>query len=206
MIGIIVIAACSKDDTDDNQSLSGSQSPMGAVGVTVSSATVEIAGVKNFSAMVTSLKDGISYYSASATVTNSIFKNMMANFPGVTITGDQVTITDFGIQQTTEGIRSVTGNTAGVIVKYDAAVGDTYPIGSTGLVRTVVSKSTTDDYYYSGMFIKTIQVDMPSTSLKSSSISKCTFIANHKYGLVGGKVTFGDGSVASFPVYTSTTN
>jgi hypothetical protein len=198
--------SCTKDDTDDPAELTGEQSPMGAVGVTVSSSSAEIAGVKDFSASVTGLNKGISSYSAKATVTNALFKNMVANFPGVTINGDTVSITDLQIQQTTEGIKNLTGYTAGVLVKYDATVGDTYPIGNTGKVRTVVSKSTTDDYPYGFLLIKTVQVDMPPTSLKSTGISKFTFVANHKFGLVGLKVAFDDQSSVTFPVYSSAEN
>ena len=64
---------------------------MGEVGVTVSSSSAEIAGVSNMTATVTNLEDGISTYTGTATITNPLFKNMIANFPGATINGDEVT-------------------------------------------------------------------------------------------------------------------
>ena len=190
----------------DKDDIGGDQSPMGEVGVTVSSSSAEIAGVSNFSAVITNLEDGISTYSASATVTNELLRNMVANFPGVEINGDVVTITDMKIQQTKEGIKSISGNGAGVLVKYDSKVGDTYPIEGTESVRTVVSKTGEDDYSYGFMLIKTIQVEQDPVNLKSVAVDKYTYIANHKFGLVGVKVDFGDGTSATFPIYTSAEN
>jgi hypothetical protein len=190
----------SKDD------ISGDQSPMGEVGVTVSSSSVEIAGVSNFEATVTELSDGISRYTAVATITNPLIKNMVANFPGVEVNGDVVTISDMEIQQTKEGIKSISGNGAGVLVKYDSKVGDTYPIDGSSSVRTVVSKTGVDDYSYGFYLIKTIQVEQEPVGLKSGGIVKYTYIANHKFGLVGVKVDFDDGTNVTYPIYTSAEN
>jgi hypothetical protein len=192
---------------DDPAELSGEQSSMGEAGTTVESSSATIAGVSNFTATVTSLKDGVSSYNASATVTNTLLKNMVANFPGVTINGNTVSITNMQMQQTTGGIKCLTGPGAGIIVKYDSEVGDTYPIGSSDNVRTVVSKTGADDYPYGFFLIKTIQVESNPNSLKSTGgVTKLTYIANHKYGLVGVKVAFDDGTSSTFPIYSSTEN
>lgn len=200
----VLISSCdlikSKDD------ISGDQSPMGEEGVTVSSSSMEIAGASNFQAVVTNLKDGISTYSASATVTNPVLKNLVSNFPGVEVNGDVVSISDMKIQQTKEGIKSVSGNNAGVLVKYDSKVGDTYPIEGSSAVRKVVSKTGEDDYPYGFFLIKTIQVEQTTTGLKSGGIEKFTYIANHKFGLVGVKVDFDDGTSVTYPIYTSAEN
>jgi hypothetical protein len=206
---IVMLSSCEKlfNKDEDAGTLSGDQSPMGEVGVTVTSSTNENAGVSNCSATITALKDGVSIYTAEATVTNPLLKNIIANFPGVTVAGDKCTITDFKVQQTKEGIKTLTGPGAGVIVKYDSEVGDTYPIGSTGKERKVVSKTGEDDYSYGFMLIKTIQVEMEPLDLKKTGgITKYTYIANHKFGLVGVKVSFDDGTSADFPVYSSTGN
>ena len=181
---------------------------MGEVGVTVSSSSAEIAGISNFSAFVTGLADGVSSYSASATITNPLFKNMVAGFPGVTINGDVVTITDMKMQQTKEGIKCLSGPGAGVLVKYDSEVGDTYPIGNTGKVRKVVSKSTTDDYSYGFFLIKTIQVEDENMGFlkNTGGILKTTYIANHKFGLVGVRFDYDDGTSVTYPLYTSAQN
>jgi hypothetical protein len=205
---MIVCLSCEKlFKKDDPAELNGDPSPMGEVGVTVESSSSAIAGVSNFTATVTAIKDGVSTYSGSATVTNAFLKNMVANFPGVTINGNTVSIANMKIQQTTDGIKSMTGGGAGVLVKYDSNVGDTYPIGSTGKVRTVVAKTGLDDYPYGFFLIKVIQVeDNPSYLKSTSGVSKITYVANHKYGLVGVKVAFDDGTSSTFPVYSSTQN
>jgi hypothetical protein len=203
LLQIVIFTSCNKDKADE---LGGDQSPMGEVGATVSSSSAEIAGVSNFSAVVTSLDGGISKYTATATVTNTLLKNMAANYPGVEIDGDQVSITGVEIQQTKEGIKSMKGVGAGVLVKYESKVGDTYPIEGSDKVRTVVSKSTTDDYYYGFLLIKTIQVEMDQSYVKSAGITKYTYIANHKFGLVGVKVDFDDQTSATFPIYSSDDN
>lgn len=192
---------------DDPNTLGGDPSPMGEVGVTVSSSTIPNAGMSNFSATVTALSDGVSTYSGSATVTSTLLKNMVINFPGVTINGSTVSIANMQIQQTTEGIKCMTGSGAGILVNYNSSVGDTYEIGSTGKVRTVVSKTGVDDYYYGMFLIKTIQVEENTSYLKSTmGVTKITYIANHKFGLVGVKVDFDDGTSTNFPVYSSAQN
>jgi hypothetical protein len=206
LVSMSLLLLCYSCEKASDTKLSGDQSPMGEVGVTVSSSSATIAGVSNANAVITKLEGGISTYSASATVTNALLKNLVSNFPGVTINGDEVSITGMEIQQTTEGIRSLTGPGAGVLIKYDSSVGDTYPIGSTGKVRTVVSKTGVDDYSYGFLLIKTIQVEMEPIGLKSGGVDKFTFVANHRFGLVGVKVTFDDQTEVTFPIYTSAEN
>jgi hypothetical protein len=206
LVSMSLLLLCYSCEKESDTKLSGAQSPMGEVGVTVSSSSATIAGVSNANAVVTNLDGGISTYSASATVTNALLKNLVANFPGVTVNGDEVSITGMEIQQTKEGIRSLTGPGAGILIKYDSSVGDTYPIGNTGKVRTVVSKTGEDDYSYGFLLIKTIQVEMEPIGLKSGGVDKFTFVANHRFGLVGVKVTFDDQTEVTFPIYTSAEN
>lgn len=203
----MIMVSCEKNNEKPDD-ISGDQSPMGDVGVTVSSSSAEIAGISSFSAVITGLADGVSSYNASATITNPLFKNMVAGFPGVTINGDVVTITDMKMQQTKEGIKCITGPGAGVLVKYDSKVGDTYPIGNTGKVRKVVSKSTTDDYSYGFFLIKTIQVEDENMGFlkNTGGILKTTYIANHKFGLVGVRFDYDDGTSVTYPLYTSAQN
>lgn len=186
LVGMLSYSCEKSSKNEDPDELNGDISPMAGPGVTVTSSNIEIAGMSNFSAVVTSLNNGISSYSASATVSNVLLKNMISGFPGVTINGDQVSITDMKMQQTIEGIKCITGPGAGVLVKYDSKVGDTYPIGNSGFTREVVSKTGVDDYYYGGLLIKTIQVeDMDPVALKNTGgVNKVTYIANHKFGLL----------------------
>jgi hypothetical protein len=206
-LGVLNMSCSDSSDNNNPNNLTGSQSPMGLVGVSVSSSSAEIAGVSDFSAVVSTLENGISSYTAQATVTNPLVKNMISNFPGVVIDGNSVSISDLRIQQTTDGIKCVTGPYAGVLVKYDAAVGDTFTTATSGKVRTVVSKTGVDDYPYGFYLIKTIQVESTvSEASRLSGINKITYIANHRFGMVGAKVDFEDGTNATFPIYSSAQN
>jgi hypothetical protein len=179
---------------------------MGGVGTTVSSSSVAISGVSALNASVVSLSNGISSYSGSGIVTNPTIKNILSNIPGITISGDSVKATGFQFKQTLEGIESYVGMGPGIIVKYASNAGDTYTVGSTGRIRTVVSKSTTDDYPYGFYLIKVMKIEEPTTGLKSLGVSKITYWANHKFGLVTVQYDFTDGSSLNLPVYCSTTN
>lgn len=210
LLGITMIVLCMSCEKlfnkDDPGTLSGDQSPMGEVGATVLSGSMEIAGVSNFTAQVKALKDGISTYSGSATVKNAVLKSLVTNIPGITIVGDQVSTTGMDFKATKEGLELKTGPGAGIWVKYDSKVGDTYPISSTGKVRTVVAKTGVDDYPYGFMLIKVIQVEEVPDYLKTTGISKITYVANHKFGLVGVKFTVDDGTSVTFPIYNSAEN
>jgi hypothetical protein len=205
---LVICYSCEKwfNTEEDPGELNGEQSAMGDVGVTVASSSTEISGVSNFTATVTALDNGMSIYNGSATVTNAMLKNLMSNIPGITINGNTVTGTDIKFKQTTEGLELLSGPTAGIWVKYGSEVGDTYPVGSTGKVRTVVSKTGVDDYLYGFFLIKTVQVEEIPSTFKSSGVSKITYIANHRFGLVGVKFAFDDATSANFPIYTSAEN
>lgn len=211
LIGITIMAlfiSCEKwfNKDEDPGVLGGDQSPMGEVGVTVSSSSAVNEGVSGFQATVIALDDGVSSYSGSATVTNQIIKELFTKIPGITANGNTITGKDIKLRQTKEGIELLSGPSAGILFKYGSEVGDSYPIGSTGKVRTVVSKTGQDDYNYGFMLIKTIQVEETSNKLKSTGISKITYVGNHRFGLVGFKVSLNDGTSVNFPVYTSTEN
>jgi hypothetical protein len=204
---IVLCESCDKlFDKDDPGTLNGDQSAIGEVGATTESSSAEIAGVSNFSASVIALKSGVSTFTGSATVKNDILKNLVANIPGISIVGDKVSTTGMDFKITTDGIELKTGPGAGIWVKYDSNVGDTYPIGSTGKVRTVVAKTGVDDYPYGFMLIKVVQVEEKPDYLKTGGVSKITYVANHKFGLVGVKFTLDDGSSVTFPIYNSSEN
>lgn len=204
---LTVFSLLCKKKTDENTSIGGDQSPMGVVGTIVNSSSAPISGVSNFTGTVTTLSSGVSTYSGSATVTNPLFKNMLANAPQIIISGDNVSTTSVQAKSTVEGIESVAGLRPGILVKYASEPGDTYPIANSGDVRTVVSKSTTDDYPYGFYMIKVMKIEEPVTgALKSSGLIKITYWANHRFGLVGVQFDFSDGTSAKFPLYTSGEN
>jgi len=215
LISILIFSAvlfcspsCKKDSADSSSgnSIGTDPSPMGAAGTTVSSSSAPIAGVSDLNAIVTSLANGVSSYSGSGVVTNATIKNILANFPQFTISGDNVSVTDFQFRQTLGGIECLNSIGPGIIVNYNSSVGATYTVGTTGRTRTVVAKSTDDDYSYGMLLIKVVQVEEPTPSLKSVGVSKVTYWANHKFGLVGVQYNFTDGTTAKFPVYCSTSN
>jgi hypothetical protein len=199
--------SCKKDKKDDNTSIGGDQSPMGQVGTTVSSSTATIAGVSNFGAMVTALNDGVSTYSGTATVNNTALLNLLSNIPEITISSNQISTTSMRFKNTTEGIQIVSGPGPGILVNYNSSIGDSYPVGSSSQSRNVVYKSTDDDYYYGFLLIKVIKVEEPIPSyLQSTGVTKITYYANHRFGLVGVMFTFSDGTTATFPLFTSAEN
>jgi len=198
--------SCKKDSATDNSTISGDASPMGSVGTTFYSSSIAVAGIGGFSGSVTALSGGISSYSGHAIISNSVIKNILSNYPAYNINGDSVSVSDFKFKQTVEGIQSYVQNGDGILVRYASNVGDTYPVGSTGRTRTVISKSTNDDFYYGGLMIKVMKIEEPTPSLKSVGISKITYWANHKFGLVGVQYDLTDGSTIALPLYCSTTN
>ncbi|MCX6282617.1 MAG: hypothetical protein NTW31_00025 [Bacteroidetes bacterium] len=98
------------------------------------------------------------------------------------------------------------------LVNFDDAVGTQYKynLGSVQVVRTVISKSTTDDFYVSalGMYIKTIDVkeDVPQGLTVNGKVTPTKTIywsINHKFGVVYARVVKTDGTILEFPL-TST--
>jgi hypothetical protein len=88
-----------------------------------------------------------------------------------------------------------------VMVRYDAKVGDTYTLtkadGKT-ITRTVTQVSTTDDFGYGLLLIKTITVEQDS---RIPGIKKIIYKFNHKFGIVYVEAVAQDGSKAGVLVY-----
>lgn len=101
------------------------------------------------------------------------------------------------VKMTDEGILDYSNSDQApfVAVKYDSNVGDKYTLKKSSgetITRTVVRKSTTDDYYWGGMIIKTIDVEQTDCY---PGIKKYQYFFNHKFGVVGVAITTEDGSV-----------
>ena len=81
-----------------------------------------------------------------------------------------------------------------VLVKYDAEVGDKYSLkksdGKT-IIREVVRKSSSDDFMWNGMLIKTIDVQQSSNI---PGVSRIIYFCNHKFGIVAIRVEMEDGT------------
>lgn len=191
---MVVIVACEKDDT----TIGGTPSELGAVGMEYTSGGSSAAGATNIDMEVTSRTDGVSSFSGTAVVSNQALKNILSNFPGTTIDENNVTVDGVELKITSEGVESITGLLPGILVKYDSKVEDTYPIPGTNKVRTVVSKSTDDDFFWSFLMIKVIKVEEPTNRL---GVKKTTYIANHKFGIVEIVFEMDDGSVIEFGIF-----
>ncbi|HHT04015.1 MAG TPA: hypothetical protein GX005_06840 [Bacteroidales bacterium] len=170
---------------------------MGKPGATGEVIGANVSGVSDVSGSVTTNEEGVSVITATATVTNPVIKNFITNLPGVTFNGDVATVTDVKIKATNEGFESIKGFDPGIIVKYSSAVGDKYYTKS-GNERTVTAVSTTNDYSWDGMNIKVIKVE--ENIQAKNGLSKVTYWANHKWGMVGLELKFTDGTIAKFPI------
>ena len=72
-----------------------------------------------------------------------------------------------------------------------------------GHKRKVVARSSEDDYSYGFFNIKVIKVE---EDLNMMGVSKITYWANHKFGLVGIEFKLDDNTTAKFPVYNTFEN
>ena len=192
----VMFISCGKDDTPSGGgTLGGSQSAIGQVGNTFSLARPIVgSGVSNFSAQVKTLADGVSTISASIKITNPAYVSVLSALPNVTIEGD-VAKKDIKCRITTEGIQTVYPEGNLTLVKYKAKKGDVYTLkrGANTISRKVTDVSTTDDYYWGGAYeyIKVIRVEEKRTD---PGIDHVEYITNHKFGLVGVRVYFEDGT------------
>lgn len=83
------------------------------------------------------------------------------------------------------------------IAKYDAAVGDSYPLkkdDGTNIERRVTERTNQDDFPYGFYNIKTIKVEEDP---KIPGIKNIVYRVNHKFGLVWLEIEMEDGSKAS---------
>jgi hypothetical protein len=87
------------------------------------------------------------------------------------------------------------------MVKYDAAVGDEYKLSTSNgktITRTVTAHSTTDDFSWGWLMIKTITVEQDS---RMPGIRKIVYRFNHRFGLVYVEVVPETGTSASAYLY-----
>ncbi len=97
---------------------------------------------------------------------------------------------DIKMKVTSEGIQEFMSSGGDLsrpytIVKYSANVGDKYEFTDEDgikVTRTIVSKSTTDDYPMGFWMIKVMKIEQTKDD---PVIDKITYITNHKFGLVG---------------------
>jgi len=199
-IGLIFLFSCKKDETE---AVGGSQSAIGAVNNTF--AVSGIPGIQNFSAKVTALENGISTVTWSAGITDNSVLAALSALSGSTCTSNSFTRTS-KYKMTSEGIESIYPEGNLICVKYDAKVGDTWTqkIKSRSISRTVTSVSTTDDFYWNNMQIKTIKVLETGRGLPG--VTKIQPVYNHKFGIVCVIIYMEDGTTVPIYIYSKNTN
>ncbi len=198
----VFLTSCEKDENSSG-SLKGNQSPLGKQGTTATAGNISSAGITAISGSVVTFKDGISDIRISANISNATYKNLLTNHPLIESSGNQITLTGMKVKTTDEGIEMLNSNNPGILVKYDAKVGDKYPIDGSKKYREVTARSTDNDYYWDGMNIKVIEVTL---KVNGPNVERFISYFNHKFGIVGIKVILKDGKEISCPIFASTQN
>ena len=199
----LVYSSCNLIDGDDKP-LGGEPSPIGEVN-SIFGVTDLPNGVGNAEAIVTARNGDVSTITYSATITNPAVLDMISAMPDVVVSGNRVSVSrDYRI--TTKGFQSVYEEGNLTIMDYDAKEGDTYSLKHNGknLVRKVTKVSKEDTYEWAFFLIKTIHVQ--ETGRGIPGVSKIEFIGNHKWGMVGMKVYFEDGTDQTFGIISSASN
>ena len=176
---------------DDTKDIGGDPSPMGEVNNTFDISTMP--GLSDVSIKVTGKEGDVSKVTFIGTITDPTLQSLVSAMPDVNLVGNKLTVTrDYKI--TTNGIMSVYPEGNLTLMDYGAKVGDSWSLTHSGqnLKRTVVSKSTDDDYNYGFMLIKVVKVE--ETGRNIPGVNKIEFVGNHKFGMVGIKLYFEDGT------------
>lgn len=203
-VGVLLIglaSACGVPGT--SATVAGPQSAIGEANNTF--AINNITGFTGFNAKIGSLADGVSKIVVSCTVADSAMLDIARVIPGTQVNGS--TVTGGGSARiTTAGISNIYDEGELVLIRYDAKVGDTYSLkrGTSTITRKVTSVPVADDYPWNGMLIKTATIEETGRGLPG--VSKIEYRANHKFGLVGVKVYFEDGTTKSVDIVSSKTN
>lgn len=196
---IVGLLSCNLIESIVSPKLGGDQAQIGAVDNTFTiSNAAELSGI---TAKVTALENGVSSITVSTTITDPKIVTMAKAIPDLKWNGNTVSVTR-KYRCTTEGIQSVHDEGDLIMAKYDAKVGDKYSLKINGntIERTVISKSTTDDFSWAFYMIKVIKVE--ETGRNIPGVSKIEYYANHKFGLVAINVIFEDGSSRKISIFS----
>lgn len=192
----LVLTSCTKEDSgNSSSSIGGSTSiPINVVGNTFANSVVVGTASYQGTIAITKVTDGVATVQFKSAIPSNIpilqgIKPKYKDASGNLVCEGKFKMTDAGILDYNNK-----DHKPFVLVKYDANVGDKYTLeksDGTKIVREVVRKSTTDDYYWSGLLIKTIDVEQSSNI---PGVKKITYFSNHKFGLVAVRVEMEDGS------------
>jgi hypothetical protein len=184
-----------------NDKLGGNQSPQGELGNTYSVGGV--AGVSINEVKVSQLADGVSTFKIKAGLTDTKYKSLVQALPYTNTSNSNLVEMEIKGRITDEGIQTVFPDGDLTLVKYNGKVGDTYTakINGKSISREITYISKTDDYPYAFFDIKVMKVE--ETGFGLPGVSKIEYAANHKFGLVGIKIYFEDGSTKNFYAISS---
>lgn len=208
LLGFIISCDLNKSDSGDPNELGGDPNiPLGQVGNTFETGAVRIGN--NYYDIDTSIEivkndNGVATVRLKADLTQiPAIKNIIDLIPPNVKSDDGVIEADFKFKITSEGIQDdlTLDDMLHTMVKYDAKVGDRYTLNTSNgktITRTVTEKSTTDDFQYGFMLIKTIMVEQNS---RIPGVSKIEYRFNHLFGLVFVELFMEDGTSASVPLF-----
>jgi len=213
LVGAVVVTGCG--NTQGANELGGDPNvPLGTTvgstitpigSITVGSSSVSVPAT----ATLTSSSGGVVTFHVAADLSSApqALKSYYDMLPSSVKTGSYGVATDVKLHITSEGIQDYFNKdqAAHTIVKYDAQVGDKYELtksdGNT-ITRTVTARSSTDDYSYGFLLIKTITVEQDS---RIPGIKKFRIRANHRFGIVSFEIVADDDSTAGTQVTSSAT-
>lgn len=211
LLAFSLFTSCKKDDTtDENSSTSiggDTNIEINQVGNTFTPAAVSVGGsYLDVPASIETIKteNGINTIKMVVDLTKAPeLAALNAMIPAQYKDNQGRVNSEVRVKMTSEGILDYTNKDGApfVAVKYGSSVGDQYQLtksdGKT-ITRKVVQKSTTDDFSWGFLMIKTISVEQDS---RMPGISKIVYRFNHKFGLVAFELHGEDRSVLEGLVY-----
>lgn len=195
-----IIGGGSSDGTDP---IGGDPSSMGAVGHEFSVGRTN--GVSNENMVVTSYENDVSTIRYTGTVENPLLLELLKAMPDVQVEGNQVSC-ERQYRITTNGFQNVYEDGYLTFMNYKANVGDTYAMKRNGreLKRVVTKVSKEDKYEYAFFLIKTVHVEETGRGLPG--VSKVEYVGNHRFGMVGLKLYYEDGSTQNITIFAQAEN
>lgn len=201
---IIILASCLSacdilggGDADGTDPIGGDPSPMGAVGHEFGVVTPN--GVSNENVVVTSYENEVSTVRFTGTVENPFLLEILRSMNDVQVDGNQA-FCERKYRITTNGFQNVFDDGYLTFMDYGADVGDTYSMKQNGreLKRVVTKVSKEDDYQWAFFKIKTVHVE--ESGLVMPGVSKIEYVGNHRFGIVGLKLYYEDGSTQNMTI------
>jgi carbon monoxide dehydrogenase subunit G len=213
-----------ENEQDPNELSGDANVAIGQVGNTFSAPTVYVAGqAVSIPHTITIVKNESGVATINVKVPLSTIKNqalyqqykteynldeLINKIPATAKDADGNIDVNVKVKITSEGIQDFINRDgkAHTIIKFGANVGDEYNLTKSGgqtLKRTVTQKSTTDDFSYGFMNIKTMTTEQASSY---PGVKNIVYKTNHKYGLVFAEIQFEDGTKINSYVYSQNSN